>query len=75
MAKKPIVLIVECLSSSINYLKDLEERGYEAAVLESPIIPMISYGFLFLKALNQFKMINSKRKRASCSLFQKLRYI
>ncbi len=35
---KPIVLIVECLSSSINYLKDLEERGYEAAVLESPII-------------------------------------
>lgn len=36
--KKPIVLIVECLSSSINYLKDLEERGYQAAVLESPII-------------------------------------
>lgn len=36
--KKPVVLIVECLSSSINYLKDLEERGYQAAVLESPII-------------------------------------
>lgn len=38
--KKPVVLIVECLSSSINYLKDLEERGYQAAVLESPIIRM-----------------------------------
>lgn len=35
---KPIVLVVECISSSINYLKDLEERGYQAAVLESPII-------------------------------------
>ena len=38
MKKKPVVLIVECLSSSINYLKDLEKRGYQAAVLESPII-------------------------------------
>ncbi len=38
MKKKPVVLIVECISSSVNYLKDLEERGYQAVVLESPII-------------------------------------
>ncbi len=36
--KKPVVLIVECLSSSINYLKDLQKRGYEPVVVESPII-------------------------------------
>lgn len=38
MKKKPVVLIIECVSSSLNYLTDLEKMGYEPVVMESPII-------------------------------------
>lgn len=32
--KKPVVIIVECVSTAVNYIKDLQDQGYEPVCLE-----------------------------------------
>ena len=37
--EKPVVMIVECYSTSVNYIRDLRERGYEPVLFECRVPP------------------------------------